>query len=93
MAQDKHRVALVTGGMGGLGGHLHQAGRIGIFGSHHAFAGNKAAEWLAAMKAQGCRSRPAPATSPTSSPPRPREKVTLRRSAPSTSLSQCGIAT
>ncbi len=70
---DKHRVALVTGGMGGLGEAI--CIKLAALGytvvTTHSPGNTKAAEWLAAMKAQGLRrSRPILATSPTASPPR-----------------------
>ena len=55
MAQDKHRVALVTGGMGGLGEAI--CIKLAALGysvvTTHSPGNTKAAEWLAAMKAQG----------------------------------------
>ena len=55
MAQDKHRVALVTGGMGGLGEAI--CIKLAALGytvvTTHSPGNTKAAEWLATMKAQG----------------------------------------
>ena len=52
---DKHRVALVTGGMGGLGEAI--CIKLAALGytvvTTHSPGNTKAAEWLAAMKAQG----------------------------------------
>ena len=55
MAQDKHRVALVTGGMGGLGEAI--CIKLAALGytvvTTHSPGNTKAAEWLATMKSQG----------------------------------------
>src|SRR5258708_8721223 len=55
MAQDKQRVALVTGGMGGLGEAI--CIKLAALGytvvTTHSPGNTKAAEWLAAMKSQG----------------------------------------
>jgi acetoacetyl-CoA reductase len=52
---DKHRVALVTGGMGGLGEAI--CIKLAALGytvvTTHSPGNTKAAEWLAAMKSQG----------------------------------------
>ena len=55
MAHDKHRVALVTGGMGGLGEAI--CIKLAALGytvvTTHSPGNTKAAEWLAAMKSAG----------------------------------------
>jgi acetoacetyl-CoA reductase len=55
MAQEKHRVALVTGGMGGLGEAI--CVKLAALGytvvTTHSPGNTKAPEWLAAMKKQG----------------------------------------
>ena len=74
MATDKHRVALVTGGMGGLGEAI--CIKLAALGykvvTTHSPGNTKAAEWLAAMKQAGLRlPRLRRATSPTGiRPPR-----------------------
>ncbi len=55
MAQDKHRVALVTGGMGGLGEAI--CVKLAALGytvvTTHSPGNTKAQEWLASMTKQG----------------------------------------
>ena len=55
MTMDKHRVALVTGGMGGLGEAI--CIKLAALGytvvTTHSPGNTKAAEWLDAMKKQG----------------------------------------
>jgi acetoacetyl-CoA reductase len=55
MAQDKHRIALVTGGMGGLGEAI--CVKLAALGytvvTTHSPGNTKAPEWLAAMNKQG----------------------------------------
>ena len=55
MAQDKHRVALVTGGMGGLGEAIcvKLAALDYTVVTTHSPGNTKAQDWLAAMKKQG----------------------------------------
>jgi len=57
MAQDKHRVALVTGGMGGLGEAI--CVKLAALGytvvTTHSPGNTKAQEWLAAMNKQGLK--------------------------------------
>ena len=89
MANDTHRVALVTGGMGGLGEAICiKLAALGYTVVTTYSPGNtKAADWLAAMKKHGLRSTPIPATSPTTIPASPAWRRSPPRSVRSRSWS------
>ena len=81
------RVAVVTGGMGGIGeaicAYLAKAGHRVV--ATYSPSNTKAAEWVKDMKARGFEFHAVQVDVPTLSPPRRQWRRSRRRSVPSTS--------